>query len=285
MRRVSSLLFILFLFSCVSCAYVKKTEVKTALDQTQEKLRSGEFQDALDTCEKVYKKYPKDPAVLKNYIEAIELVKARGDQAFDKENFREAQGVYDLLLKNFPRFSTFADQLSFKRNFLATRLKMSRLFQTEKLAQSFLRGGDLQRAIDAYSVLAQQYPRDQAVGSRFASLLESIKEQGDVDFERQDFASAGRIYRTLLKNYPSVRPLHPLLSYDAGFLNRKVENCRKILFEEGLRQYRSGNLNRAISIWGEILSFDPENQEAKKAKDKATLQAGNLERVKSEPLK
>jgi hypothetical protein len=68
-------------------------------------------------------------------------------------------------------------------------------------------------------------------------------------------------------------------------LDVKIENCRKILFENGLERYRSGNLPQAISIWRSILRFDPENPEVKKAVDTAILQSRNLERKRENNTK
>ena len=123
------------------------------------------------------------------------------------------------------------------------------------------------------------------VRNRYATLLESIKGQADLDLKRKDLAPAGRTYRILLKNYPSLSPLKRLLSYDAGLLDVGIETCRKILFEEGLENYRSGNLSQAISIWKTILTFDPENLEVKKATDRAILQTGNLKKINSDDTK
>jgi len=85
-----------------------------------------------------------------------------------------------------------------------------------------------------------------------------------------------------LKNYSTLAGLERFLSYNAGSLDTGIETCRKILFEEGLEQYRSGNLGQAISVWRNILAFDPENQEVKKAMDKAIRQVRNLEKIKSD---
>jgi tetratricopeptide (TPR) repeat protein len=264
---------------------VKRTQVKSAIDEAHQKLRSGDFQNALDTYQLAYKKCPKDSEILKNYIEAIESMKAQADEAFDRENFVKAQITYDLLLENFPRFSDFANLLSFKKNFLDTRLKMSRMLPAEKQAQSFLKSGDFQMGIDIYRGLIQQYPWDMTVRNRYVSLLELIKGQADLDFKSKDFAHAGRTYRILLKNYSSLSHLKRFLSYDAGLLDTGIETCRKILFEDGLEQYRSGNLSQAISIWRNILTFDPENLEVIKATDKAILQTRNLEKIKSDDTK
>ena len=282
-RFRTALIFIqvLLLFSFSSCGYVKRTEVKSATDEAHQKLRSGDFQKALDTYQSVYQKCPKDPEMLESYVKTIEYIKAHGDEAFDRENFVQAQITYDLLLKNFPRFKDFANLLSFKKNFLVTRLKMSRMFPAEKQARSCLKSGDIQKGIDIYRGLIQQYPWDTMVRYFYVSLLESIKGQGDLDFERKDLAHAGRAYGILLKNYSTLGGLERFLSYNAELLDTRIEICRKILFEEGLEQYRSGNLGQAISVWRNILTFDPENLDAKKARDKAIRQVRNLEKIKS----
>lgn len=284
-RRVLIFFSILLLLSFSSCGYVKRTQVKSASDEAHQELRSGDFQKALDTYQLAYKKYPKDSEMLKNYIETIESMKAQGDEAFGRENFAQAQITYDLLLKNFSRFSDFANLLSFKKNFLVTRLKMSRMLPAEKQAQSYLKSGDVQKGIDIYRGLIQQYASDTMVRNRYVSLLESIKGQADLDLKRKDFAPAGRTYRILLKNYSSLSHLKHFLSYNAELLNAGIETCRKILFEDGLEQYRSENLSQAIAIWRNILTFDPENLEVKKATDKAIIQSRNLKKIKSDDTK
>jgi len=264
---------------------MKKTQVKNATDEAQREFEAGDSQKALDTYQVTNKKYPKDSEILKSYTETIESIKAQGDEAFDKEDFPRAQVIYDLLLNNFHRFSEFANLLSFKKDFLVTRLRLSRVLPAKKQAQSCLKNGDVQKGVDIYSGLIREYPEDTTVRDGYVSFLESIKVRAELDFKRKDFVQAGRTYRILLRNYSSVNPLKRLLSYNAGFLNTRIETCRKILFEDALGQYRSGKLNQAISIWRNILTFDPENQEVKKAMDKAILQAGNLEKIKSDDAK
>jgi tetratricopeptide (TPR) repeat protein len=260
---------------------MKRTQVKNTTDEVHREFESGGSQKALDTYQLTHKKYPEDSEILKSYTETIESMKVQGDEAFDKKDFFQAQIIYDLLLKNFPRFSNFANLLSFKKDFLVTRLKMSRILPAKKQAQSCLKNGDVQKGIDIYSGLIREYPKDTTVRDGYVSLLESIKARADLDFKGKDFVDAGRSYRILLRNYSSVRSLKRFLSYNAGLLNTRIETCRKILFEDALRQYRSGNLSLAISIWKNILTFDPENQEVKKAMDKAILQTGNLEKIKA----
>ncbi len=273
---------ILSLLSLPSCGHLKKTQVKSAIDEAHRHFESGDFQKALDTYQSAHMRYPKDSETLKNYIQTIESVKTQADKAFDTGNFVQAKLTYELLLRNFSRFIGFLHFLSFKEDFLVARIKNSQMHQAEKEAQYCLRTRDLQGGIDVYKSLIHQYPSDKRVRNCYASLLESIKVQADLDFERKDFASAGRTYRILLKNYPSPTHGKRSLSYNAGFLKARIETCQKILFEQGLEQYRSGDLTQAISTWKNILTFDPENLEVKKATDKALYQSKNLRKIKSE---
>ena len=146
-------------------------------------------------------------------------------------------------------------------------------------AQLELEAGEFQKAIDIYKEVYQKHPQDPTVRSSYIKTLESIKSSGDRAFEKNKFELAGCIYQTLLKHVSSVTYLSRSFSFGREVLTVKIKSCKKILFENGLEQYRSGNLNQAISIWKSILSFDSENQEIKKAVDIAILQSKNLEKT------
>ena len=130
-----------------------------------------------------------------------------------------------------------------------------------------LEAGKFQRAIDICKEIYQKYPQDPTVRNGYIKTLESIKSGGDGAFEKSDFALAGYVYEILLKNVSSVDRLNGSFSFNREDLTTRIRDCKKILFENGLEQYRSGDLNQAISLWKSILAFDPENQEIKKAVD------------------
>jgi tetratricopeptide (TPR) repeat protein len=278
-KKVWISLSILLLLSLPSCGGGKRIQLKSTLSEAQQDLMSGDFQKALDAYQFAFQKHREDGEILNRYIGAIESIKTSGDGAFDRKDFAQAQIIYDLLLKNFPRFSEFASLLSFERNLLVTRLRLSRMLGVEKQGQSCLKRGEIQKAIDIYRDLHLQYPWDPIVRDRYIRILESIKGRADAAFRNDDLALAGWTYKLLLKNYPSH--LARLLSYNNELLDAKIESCRKILFENGLEQYRFGNLPQAISVWRSILTFDPENPEVKKAVDTAILQSRNLKRNKA----
>jgi tetratricopeptide (TPR) repeat protein len=259
---------------------ISMTPVNPAISQAQLDIAAGNFQKALDTYQGEYLKKPKDTGVRESYLSALEHVRVHGDKAFDKGDFLPARSTYELLLKNFSRFSHFDNLLSFDRNFLVARVRMSRILGAELQAQGYLQSGDFQKAMGVYKGLYQQYPGDSQVWDGYARVLESIKNSADQAFQRNDLAAAGCAYRLLLKRGPSIHPAGRSLSYGRETLAERISQCRKALFDNALQQYRSGNLSQAILIWKSILSFDPEDSEVKKAVDMASLQSRNLERTR-----
>jgi tetratricopeptide (TPR) repeat protein len=275
----------IFLFlSLSSCGWLKTEQVQKQTDyvdkQAQTKLEAGEFQKAVDLHREIYQKYPQDPAVRSSYIRTLESIKSRGDRAFEKNDFKLAGNIYEILARNWVYFADFSQCFSFNKNFLEKKIKTCRCLFIEEQLSSCLKAGEFRKAIEICREIYQKYPQDPTVRSSYIRTLESIKTSGDRAFERGDFALAGCVYEILLKNISSVKHLNGSFSFNREGLTAKIRNCKKILFENGLEQYRSGNLNLAISLWKSILAFDPENQEIKKAVDMATLQFKNLQKDK-----
>jgi tetratricopeptide (TPR) repeat protein len=287
-RAVLSLGIFLLLFLS-SCGWLRKEQgqreqVQKQTDyvdkQAQIELEAGKFQKAIDLCKEIHQKYPQDPTVRSGYIKTLESIKSSGDGAFERNDFKLAGNIYESLVRNWVHFSALSQSLSFKKNFLENKIKKSRCLFIEERVSSHLKAGEFRKAIDLCNDTYQKHPQDPTVRSRYIRTLESIKGGGDSAFEKSDFVLAGCVYGLLLKNYSSVGGLNGSLSFKREGLTARIGDCKKILFENGLEQYRSGNLNQAIFLWKSILVFDPENQEIKKAVDMASLQSKNLQKTK-----
>jgi len=300
-RIILSLGILLFLFLS-SCSLLKKEQEEKQTDygdrqarietkpgefqksidyvhrQAQMEIRAGEFQKAIDVHREIYQKYPQDPRIRSSYITAIESIKRLGDQAFERNDFRSAGMIYEVLGKNWVHFADFSQSFSFNKDFLEKKIKTCRYLFTEEQLSSSLKTGDFRKAIEIYRETYQKYPLDRTVQRGYVRSLELIKNGGDRAFERRDFAAAGYVYESLLKNISFVKQLNGSFSFDREELTARIRNCEKILFQDGLEKYRSGNLGQAISLWKSILVFDPENEEVKKAVDIATLQLKNLQK-------
>jgi outer membrane protein assembly factor BamD (BamD/ComL family) len=274
---------ILLIFSLSSCLLSKKEQIQKQTEdvskQAQQELDAGEFQKAIDIYKGIYQKYPKDTTVQNEYMKTLEAIKARGDIAFQKGNYTFSGTAYEALAKNWSAFADFAPSLSFNLSFLEKRARTSRSLHVVMQARTFIDAGEFRKAIDTHKELVQKYPQDAAIQSDYLKTMESIKNKGDIALQNKNFALAGTIYSNLLRGFPSSNFTRSL-SFDKKVLNGNMDRCRKTLFERGLKLYRAGDLDQAISVWKSILVFDPENQEVKKTVDTAILQSKNLEKAK-----
>jgi tetratricopeptide (TPR) repeat protein len=105
-----------------------------------------------------------------------------------------------------------------------------------------------------------------------------VHEKGKKALEEEDFALAGKMYVLLLKDYPFLTKLDPSLPFSKKSLEDGIKNCRTQLTRKGLIEYREGNLKEAISIWENLLQFDPENAEIRKAIDNAKEQLKKIKK-------
>ncbi len=277
MRIETICLFIWIAFLC-SCVGGNRHVTNRSTYPIHQDLSTGNFQKALERCQDEYRQNPKDPRTLRQYLEAIEYIRTFADRSFQRDDLVLAGSTYALLLKCFPQFIPFADHLSFHRNDLIERIKVTQTRTIERKTESYLKAGNIQKAIDLYRSLYQQYPQDGVLQRDYLSLLELIKYHGDLAFERNDPVLSGCIYRTLLRNFGAFQSFSRSLSFQREGLDIQIQNCRKRLFDDGMEQYRSGNLTAAISIWKSILIFDPENQEVKRTLSTTLQQSKNLER-------
>jgi tetratricopeptide (TPR) repeat protein len=283
-KNVALCLWIFSFLFLSSCGSSKREQIQRDTDhgsgRAQMEVEAGRFQGAIDISMEIYQKYPQDPTVRSGYIRTLESIKSNGDRAFERKDFETAGNIYEILAKNWSRFSDLSLSLSFKRSLLGEKVKTSRCLFVRGQVPSYLKAGEFQRAIDIYKEIYQKYPQDPTVRSGYIRTLESIKSNGDRAFEKGDFALAGWVYEILLKHVSSVTHLNGSSPFNRESLTAKIKTCKKNLFENGLEQYRSGNLDQAISIWKGILAFDPGNQEIKRIVDMATLQLKNLQQTK-----
>jgi tetratricopeptide (TPR) repeat protein len=263
---------------------VEKQRVKKQTNYVQEyaqkEIEAGNFQNAINLYKEIYQKWPQGSNVRSGYIKTLESIKSGGDEAFERNDFKLAERNYEVLLRNWDYFSDLSQFLSFRKTFLEKKIKTSRCLFTEEQVSSHLKAGDFRKAVDLCKEVYKKYPQDPTIRNGYIRTLESIKTNGDRAFEGRDFALAGSVYEIVLRNVSSVSHLNGSLSFSKEGLTARISNCRKVLFEDGLKQYRSGNLNQAISLWKSILTFDPDNREIKKAVNMATLQLENLQNTR-----
>jgi tetratricopeptide (TPR) repeat protein len=153
---------------------------------------------------------------------------------------------------------------------------------TRTASEQYIARGDYKKALDLSATACRNNPEDQGLLANYRRTIEDVRYAADEAFGREDFASSGRAYYVLLKNYPHYQKLNLEVSFDKKFLQARLKNCRSHLSQRALAEYRKGNLVEAISLWKSILAFDPQNAGIKKAINTATIQLKNLKQTRNE---
>lgn len=149
--------------------------------------------------------------------------------------------------------------------------------QAATSARQHMDAGEYQDAIDDYSAEYESHPENRALAQEYVKSLEDMKAAADKASAEEEFASAGRIYNVLLKNYSCFTGFVQTLSFDRADLNARLSHCRNSLSTQGFQEYRKGDLSGAIALWQSLLTIDPHNEDIKEAVRTATLQQKNLQ--------
>jgi len=149
--------------------------------------------------------------------------------------------------------------------------------QAVNLAKEHMEASEYQKAIDIYNVEYQKHPHDLSLAREYVKSIENIASAANKALDKEGFASAGRNYDVLLKNYAHFKGFDKDLSFNSVYLNEKLCYCKKAIFKQGFQEYRKGNLSEAIELWQDLLVIDPQNTDIKKALRTATLQQKNLQ--------
>ena len=94
-----------------------------------------------------------------------------------------------------------------------------------------------------------------------------------------DYRLAGIAFTKTIDNFPSSRSLTYRIISSPKEIKPYIETLTDKLMEEGLKEYRGGNLGNAISTWRKIIEYHPDNSEANKMIDITTIQMKNLKTI------
>jgi tetratricopeptide (TPR) repeat protein len=147
-------------------------------------------------------------------------------------------------------------------------------------ARQYVTEGEYQKAIDFYNAEYKRHPQDRKLVKEYVKSLQEIKTAANRALGREDFATAGKTYYVLLKNYPYFKDFAYLLSFDRARLNSRLTDCKTALYNKGFEEYRKGNLSESIALWQDYLAINPDNTDIKKALNTAKTQQKNLRQTK-----
>ena len=261
-----------------ACALADKIKTKQPPVESRPVLAEGDFEKALDDFKAAYEKTPRDKKLAAKYQGTVLEIKAIGDKAFGAKDFARAGGIYRILLDRYGDFGAFAATLPFKKVQLETAQKECRIMAVDNPAARAVKAGNFARALDIFQAALKESPGDAELAAKYRGTVLEIKAIGDKAFGAKDFAQAGRVNASLLRNYASFEGLKPPVAFSKEDLTKAVVACRENLTKTGLAEYRKGNLAKAIAVWEGLLAFDPDNAEIKKAVNTAWTQLDGIKK-------
>lgn len=267
-----------------ACVSVNKATVERGPSETARYLAMGEYQKAIDLQKAMRRKNPRSKKVAAEYAATVEKIKKAADAARGKGDHATAARTYVILAGSWDEDQAVAGALTFKKSDLEAGRKSCLGAIRRQEARREMKAGNFGKAVGLYGAALKDQPGEKSAKADYASAILEIKAAGDEALARRDYAAAGRIHRLLLDNLGFFEGLEGIGKAAAASLKKDrlveaVKICRQGLTNNGLAEYRKGDLEKAIEIWDSLLAFDPGNAEIKKAVKTARAQLGKVKRV------
>ncbi len=259
---------------------VKNCRISLVDDQARQDLKAGNYAKAIDAYPVAFKEYPGDEILAAKYLQTVQDVKTAGDKALAGKDFVQAGRIYRVLLGNYSNFKSLAAKLTFNKSVLEAAVRNCRISLVDDQARQYLKSGNYAKALTAYPVAFKEYLGDPAIEAKYLQTVREVKAAGDGALTVKDFPRAGKVYALLLRSFPAFEGLKPGPPFGRPDLVEGLSICRDRLTQAGLEEYRKRKLARAIAIWEDILAFDPDNAEIKKAVETTRTQFKRIDKKK-----
>ena len=148
-----------------------------------------------------------------------------------------------------------------------------------KKVAALLEKKSYRRAVEVMSGGHQPGIPAAGMGKEYISAINGLIAAGEEALARGDYAAAGHSFKWAAEDYPAESSLRQRIKWDPKQLKKQLDICSNRLMEQGLMEYRRGNLEKAIQKWKEIVAFDPGNMEAKKSLETAEAQLKALQKM------
>ncbi len=153
--------------------------------------------------------------------------------------------------------------------------KKVELESTEKLAY-LIRKKNYSRALNLVKDEIDGGMKEVSYEDEYVAAINRMIDQGAQRQRSGDYENSGLIFSSVIDMYPNGKSLRSRVKEKPEKLKEHIQLSSDKLMEEGLSEYREGNLGNAIKVWRKILRFNAEYAEAKKAIETATVQLNNL---------
>jgi outer membrane protein assembly factor BamD (BamD/ComL family) len=145
----------------------------------------------------------------------------------------------------------------------------------KKLA-NLVQSGDYTTAVDLIMAEVENGKYETTYDGLYVASINGLIKSGMEYYAEGDYGRAGIAFTKTIDNFPSSRSIAYRIKSSPKEIKPYIETITNKLMEEGLKEYRGGNLGNAISTWRKIVEYHPDNSEANKMIDITTIQMKNL---------
>lgn len=148
-----------------------------------------------------------------------------------------------------------------------------------KKVASLLEKRNYRRAIELMGDRNQLNRPVAGMEKEYILAVNGLLEAGEAALNRGDCAVAGHAFKWALDAYPAEPSLRRNIRWNPKKVKKHMETCSNRLMDQGLQEYRRGDLESAIRTWKGIIAFNAGHKEARKAIETATIQMRSLQNL------
>ncbi len=151
-----------------------------------------------------------------------------------------------------------------------------RLAVLRKKVNPLLKKKHFRRALELVCERHQANQPLDGMEKEYIVAVNGLLEIGEDAMSSSDYGFAGQNFKAVLDAYPAESKLVGKIKSSEKGLKAYLETCSNELMEQGLEQYRRGELEKAIKTWKTIIVFSADHKGAEKAISTATVQEKSL---------
>ncbi len=148
----------------------------------------------------------------------------------------------------------------------------------KKLAD-LIQNRDYTSAIDLIMVEIKNGKHEITYDGLYVASINGLIENGMEYYAEGDYGLAGIAFTKTIDNFPSSRSLTYRIKSSPKEIKPYIKTLTDKLMEEGLKEYRGGNLGNAIITWRKIVEYHPDYSEANKMIEITPIQMENLKTI------
>lgn len=256
---------------------VNLTPAISGLPEAEKAMAAGDYSQALEIYHAYLAKEPNQVKIKNDFLAALAHVKKEAESLKNRGKYSSALSFYRLLSKYSQNLTPEEKNLVFASSDLTKEIKDCRVKLQRYEAEKAFQAGQPDQAINLLVAGLQEYPEEPSLKSYLTEILDELKAQARLAMASKDWAQAGQLYFRLKSTFLKHEKFLTNFPLSLEEMNKAIKYCSQQLTNQGLIEYRKGNLKEAISLWEKILLFQPDNEEIKRAIQTAKTQ---LEKIK-----